>query len=178
MDPANSAQATAAISEIRRAFHDGLTRKGFSLVDAAALLGAGPVASLAWSWWPPSAEQTSIESAFRSLQPQIESWAGTKRRWAERGTRDDGARYTWEQFFSLGRDFASAIRLHTGELANTGVLVALVGAAVQTATDLRELAVTAGGAVLAPLENLHIIAAGAGLCAVAYLAFRFLPGRA
>jgi len=178
MDALNSAQATAAIAEIRRAFHSGLSRKGFSAVDAAALLAAGPVAALAWDWWPPSAEQASIESAFRALQPQIESWAGSKRRWAERGTRDDGARYTWEQFFSLGRDFASAIRLHTGELANAGLFQAVVGAAAQTAQDVRDLAVTAGGAVIAPLENLHIIAAGAGVVALAYLAFRFLPRRA
>ena len=174
-----SAQADAAISEVKRAFHDGLTRVGFSPADAVAIVVGGPIALVGLTAWTSAVSlfsdsaKDAIEKNMRDLQPRIEAWATTRRGWAESGRRADGSSYAWPLWFDEGKSYADAIGYHTGELAN----VSLFKVVADTVSATKDQVVTAVAGAAKPLESvldhLHIIAVGAGACAVAYVVWRF-----
>lgn len=183
----SSQQADAAIAELRRAYRDGLTRKGFTVADAAALalggplavLGGGAVGDLFGAFYSygsslaQSPQQAAIEENMRQLQPRIEDWAGRRRAWAESSKREDGSSYDWGRWFDEGKALAGAVSFQTGEVYAASAFRVVLDTVAQSAADVKEL----GAAVAKPLgslvENLHIVAVGAGAVAVAYVVWRF-----
>lgn len=160
MTTSNSQLADATVKELRRQYADGM--KAVDILPPAKL-------------FPSYAEKAAYKN-MQTLGGEIERWAGTWRKWAEAGARDDGSRFSWETWFMAGKHFADAIKAHSDASYDANFFTGVVApAAKQTAADVKDGAVAAAKAAT---KWMPIVLGVVGVVAVAVIltkASAFVP---
>lgn len=90
--------------------------------------------------WLSTGSQLAAAANMRALGATVEEWATRRRRWAERGERDDGTPYSVARFLDEGAAHAAAIRTHAGVAYDADVWASLTYAAGETASDVADAA--------------------------------------
>jgi hypothetical protein len=165
MPAATAAQKTAMatqVAELERQFAAGLVRQG--LANAASVRGLvlGPILANIPLFQSEEAERTAKEMA--GIQENLNTWRDKWKKWAERGTRDDGSLYPISMWSTFGQELGRRVESATGEAWNQSVFALASFTVENTAAATKEVtdavtstvkrAAAAVGAVLPTGEDL------------------------
>jgi hypothetical protein len=129
----DASKADAAVAEVRRVYRLA------NLKLAAA--EAPPFAVGTWLFGDSSA-RSAADKNLTDMGKRIDTWAGTYRRWAAAGRRDDGTPYSATSWAKHGEELGRDAAFHAGEFLNAGLFagfnttVSAVKATVQTVKEL------------------------------------------